>query len=573
MLVAKPAIALCLLLLSAPVALGKPESNPSAGAVTSSPASTAPAAVVPTPTPLPSREATSPASTVPPSTAPAPTEDAVKTPPAKTSEELARFQKLAAADALYREGKLAEAATLYRQVKDGGDRANPSLSGSPTPPESPEDTGLLAVPSTPVLPMVDAEQLSPAGRVYWREAQAGMAQKLESRTQVPLKLLVEKHPEFIPGSLALAQVEEEAGHLESASRILEQLSGQFPDQPDLLRARIALLGKTEQWMDASIAARQYALLYPEAQAAAEFTQLANANLKRYQKQIRSKITGNLIGGIVTGVVGYAVTGSIWGPLSSVQTSLLLLRGESAVGDRYARQVQRRLDMVQDEAILSYVNEIGQKLAKASGRTEFKYEFYVILDDRLNAFALPGGKVFVNAGAIAKANSEAELAGLLAHELSHAVLSHGFQMATSGSFTANVFQFVPLGGLATDLIVLGYSRKMERQADTLGTRMLAASGYAADGLRNLMVTLGREDKRPPALGILSSHPATATRVRELDALIIQGSYNRYAYEGVERHARVQAQVQKLLDEKKARDEQEDERQKDERRRRREREDRF
>ncbi len=400
---------------------------------------------------------------------------------------------------------------------------------------------------------MDAAQLSPAGQVYWREAQAGLAQKLESRITVPLKLLIERHPEFLPGNLAWAQFLEEQGKVAEAAQVLERMSSQFPDQPDVVRAHIGLLTKSAQWMDASIAARQFALLHPESPTAAEFTQLADANLKRYQKHIRAKITGNLIGGIITGAVGYAVTGSIYGPLSSVQTSLLLLRGESAVGDRYARQVQRQLTMVKDETVLAYVNEVGQKLAKVAGRNEFKYEFHVILDDRLNAFALPGGKVFVNAGAIAKTQSEAELAGLLAHELSHAVLSHGFQIATSGNFTANVFQFVPLGGLATDLIVLGYSRTMERQADTLGTRILAASDYAADGIRNLMVTLAKEDQPHPVLGLLSSHPDTQARVQYLDALITQGGYNRYAYEGVERHAQMQARVQKLLDDKKAEEE--------------------
>lgn len=579
--IALPLLPLCLVLWTAPIAFGKTEPAPSAEASASVPEvvqspvpqpTASPAATEPLPTPPKSGEA-QPVTTEPVTTEPATPENSGKAPSAKTPEELARFQKLAAADALYREGKLAEAAVLYRQAKNPvSDRPDPEALAPVATADEPAATaelGASALPVLPVMPVLDAEQLSPAGRVYWREVQAGMAQKLETRIRVPLKLLVERHPEFLPGSLTLAKVEEEAGQVEAAARILERLNGQFPDQPDVLRARLAILDKTEQWMDASIASRQYALLYPESPAAGEFTKLADHYLKRYQRQIRSKITGNLIGGIVTGAVGYAVTGNIWGPLSSVQASLLLLRGESAVGERYARQVQRRLEMVQDEEVLGYVNEIGQKLAKTSGRTEFKYEFHVILDDRLNAFALPGGKVFVNAGAIAKANSEAELAGLLAHELAHTVLSHGFQMVTSGTFTANVFQFVPLGGLATDLIVLGYSRKMERQADTLGTRMLVASSYAADGLQNLMVTLEREDKRPPVLGLLSTHPATGLRVKELDALITQGGYNRYAYEGVERHAEIQARVQKLLDEKKARDEKE----RKEGRPRRERDDRF
>ncbi len=141
--------------------------------------------------------------------------------------------------------------------------------------------------------------------------------------------------------------------------------------------------------------------------------------------------------------------------------------------------------------MAYVNEIGQKLAVVAGRNDFKYEFYVVMDDQLNAFALPGGKVFVNAGAIAKTNSEAELAGLLAHELSHAVLSHGFQLVAEGNLVANVTQYTPLGNTVANLVVFNYSRDMERQADTLGTRLLSPTGYAADGLLNLMLTLSSQ----------------------------------------------------------------------------------
>ena len=73
-------------------------------------------------------------------------------------------------------------------------------------------------------------------------------------------------------------------------------------------------------------------------------------------------------------------------------------------------------------------------------------------------------------------------------MSHAVLSHGFQLVTSGNLTANIVQYLPLGGTIANLIVLDYSRDMERQADILGTRMLASTCYAADGMRNLMVSL-------------------------------------------------------------------------------------
>jgi len=177
-----------------------------------------------------------------------------------------------------------------------------------------------------------------------------------------------------------------------------------------------------------------------------------------------------------------------------------------------------------------------------------------MDDDINAFALPGGKVFVNAGAIMHTNSEAELAGLLAHELSHAVLSHGFQLATQGNLTANVTQYVPYGGTLANLLVLNYSRDMERQADALGTRILASSGYAADGMRNLMVTLDKEERDRAVFAWLSSHPDAKERISNLESLIERNGYNRYAYEGVARHLEIQKRVAQLLKDYKERKDQ-------------------
>jgi predicted Zn-dependent protease len=146
-----------------------------------------------------------------------------------------------------------------------------------------------------------------------------------------------------------------------------------------------------------------------------------------------------------------------------------------------------------------------------------------------------------------------LAGLLAHELSHAVLSHGFQLATQGNLTANVTQFVPYGGILGDLLILNYSRDMERQADVMGTRILASSGYPADGMRNLMVTLDKQERDRPLFSWLSDHPGTKERISNLETLIERNGYNRYTYEGVARHLEIQKRVRELLREYKERKE--------------------
>lgn len=445
-----------------------------------------------------------------------------------------RREILIKADKLYLGGDYLAAEALYRQVK-------PPFSEDNLPEEfrdRPE-------------PIDDPELLAPAGKVYWREGNAGIEQNLETRIFVPLELLVEQYPEFIPGHLLLARVLEEHERLEEAVEVLDRATTLYPDRTDLLRAQIDVLVNSKQWLEASIAARQFALLHPDHPEAEEFTASAEANYDKFRSYLKKLITGNAIANVITGAVSVALTGNPLGALSAVETLMLLAQGESGLGDKIANSAQDQLQMVEDEEIVAYINDLGEKLAKVSGRDDFEYEFYVILDPNLNAFALPGGKVFVNAGAIYHTESEAELAGLLTHELAHAILSHGFQMVTHANLVESMVRFVPFGGTIGNLLALDYSRDMERQADLLGTRMLAAADYAADGLRNLMVTLNEQyGENSPMIEALSTHPSTLERIAYLESLIVSGGYNRYAYEGVERHQQIRDRVAVLLEEEKA-----------------------
>lgn len=462
-------------------------------------------------------------------------------------EELARQQKLMQADQLYLGGQFAAAEKLYREAKE------------------PFPTEVATEVSDRLEPMLDPSQLPPAGQVYWRESEAGLEQKLETRTLVPLNFLVEKYPQFVPGHLRLAQALQSYDREEAALTVLERATTLYPSQPDLLAAKVKLLEESEQWLEASVAARQFALLNPSHPASAEFASSADENMKRFQGDLKEKLTGNAIANAITGTLGLVFTGNIFAPLSAVQTTALLLRGESAVGESVAEDARRELDLIEDEAVVAYINEIGQRIATVTGRKDFEYEFYVIMDDRLNAFALPGGKVFINAGAILNTQSEAELAGLISHELAHAVLSHGFQLVAEGNLVANAAQYFPLGGAIANLFVLDYSRDMERQADILGTQILTATGYAADGMRNLMVTLKKQDKDEIPFTWLSTHPANDERIRYLEELIQRNGYNRYAYEGVARHAEVKARVKELVKEYKQRKKEEEEQKKRDRER--------
>ena len=458
-----------------------------------------------------------------------------------TPEEIARQKKLIEADKLYQAGKIAEAQKIYRQAKE------PFANASDIQP--------------PKEAIVSPAQLSPAGKVYWREGQAGIIGDLQTKTLVPLKLLVENYPEFIPGNIKYAQALKKYGESEKALEILERATSLYPNQAELVKARVDALSDEKKWMQASLAARQFALLNPENPQASEFTQIADEKLNKYTSYIRRETRGNAIANIITGVVGYAATGSLLGPFSALDSTMMLLKGEKGVGRSVAKQAKKGMQLIEDKEVNAYINDIGQKLAKIAGRSEFEYEFFVIPEESLNAFALPGGKVFLHAGAIAKTNSEAEIAGLIGHELSHAVLSHGFQLVTQANLISNVTQYVPLGGTVGRILTFDYSRDMERQADRLGTRLIVASGYAADGLRNLMVTMKKEQKNAPPVW-LSTHPGGGERVRYLETLITTNGYNRYAYEGVAPHQKIKDKVKQIMKEREEKDKKDDEDKKEE-----------
>ena len=444
-------------------------------------------------------------------------------------QEKLRLQTLIEGDKLYEAGDYVGAEELYRRVKPPFD----------------EDTGARI--SSAREPFADPELLSPAGRVYWREAHAGLEKNLETRIFVPLELLVTEIPEFLPGHLLLAKAHVDRDRPEKAAIALQRATTLYPNEVELLESYIQVLVDTKQWLEASIAARRFALLNPTHTNAEKFGILAEEYLGKFRSYMRKLITSNAIANVITGAVGVALTGNPLGAFSAVETLTLLARGESGIGDAIAKDAREQLDMVEDEEILEYVNQLGQKLAISAGRDDFEYEFFVIKDPRINAFALPGGKIFVNAGAILNTDTEAELAGLLAHELAHAVLSHGFQLVTHGNLVSSMTRYVPFGGTLSNLLVLDYSRDMERQADLLGTRTLAAAGYAADGLRNLMVVLNEEyGSESPVFKGLSTHPPTQERIDYLESLISSGSYNRYAFEGVERHQEIRKQLISLIE---------------------------
>ncbi|OAB61762.1 hypothetical protein AY599_15360 [Leptolyngbya valderiana BDU 20041] len=455
-----------------------------------------------------------------------PTEDE-DDPLSSFAPDIDRLQILLEADRLYLSGNYTNAEALYRQVK---------------PPFS-IDIGEFRPRA---VPFSDPDLLSPAGAVYWRESTAGIEQGLETRIFVPLELLIEEHPEFIPGYLRLAAVLRDRDRPEEALNVLERAASMYPTEAQLVETYIYHLADAEKWLEASIAARQFSLLLPEHSRADNFRGFADEMFEEFQRDLRADLRESAIASVFTGALSVFATGSPFAAIPTLQLALLLLQGEDTVGEKFVEVAQEQLPLVEDVRVTDYVNDIGDRLADLTGR-DMDYEFYVILDENVNAFALPGGKIFIHAGAILAMESEAELAGLLAHELSHAVLSHGFQRMVDATMFGNVVGLVPYaGGILNNLMFFDYSRDQERQADILGTRILATSGYAADGLWNVMVELHERDDSPSIPAWISTHPDTEDRIQYLETLIVENGYNRYAYEGVEEYAQVQARVQKLME---------------------------
>ena len=423
-------------------------------------------------------------------------------------------------DRLYRQGDAAGAENLYRQVK-------PEFDSRP----------IAQVPD----PIYEASELTPENLDRWNVTQMALASDNSDTAIPPLQQLVESQPEFVPAPLQLAAVLQDRDRKDEAIVVLEQAVALHPYSAELVMAQVRALSDSGAHLEASIAAREFSIINLDHPQAGEFARLAEEELQTFSSaQRRDSIVGgvvNILGGIILGDRN---------PLSSWDAAVetyeiveLMLADESEFGAKVAEQYKQQLPLVDDPIIVDYVTQLGLEVARLMGR-DLDYEFFVVQDSSMNAFALPGGKIFVHTGAIAAANSQAELAGVLAHEAAHAVFSHGIQSFFRDDLLSQLADEIPLGDFVTNLVSLQYSREQERQSDLLGTRVLATAGYAADGLRNFMATLG-QNAQSNQVEYLSSHPLPDSRVTYLEDLIQRNGYNRYSLEGMDRHLEIQARL--------------------------------
>jgi Zn-dependent protease with chaperone function len=200
-----------------------------------------------------------------------------------------------------------------------------------------------------------------------------------------------------------------------------------------------------------------------------------------------------------------------------------------LGSQAAQEVERRLPLLNDQEVQRYVADIGRRLAEGIPREfqhrEFRYTYKVTNLKDINAFALPGGFTYVNRGLIEAASNEGELAGVIAHEISHVALRHGTAQAAkaqkyqtlgaiagiAGAVIGGVGNVAgQLGQMGVGAYFLKFSREYEKQADLLGARIMANAGYDPRGLANMFRTIERSGGGRGGPQWMSSHPNPGNR---------------------------------------------------------------
>jgi len=201
-----------------------------------------------------------------------------------------------------------------------------------------------------------------------------------------------------------------------------------------------------------------------------------------------------------------------------------------------RQVLKKAKLSTDPVATEQVRRVGRRIAEATGRTDYQWEFNLIEDKQVNAFCLPGGKVAVYTGILPVTRDDAHLAAVLGHEVAHAIARHGGErwsqdffyqgglavtqvlLALARSDPATVQQATAyLGAGAAVGLLLPWSRTQESEADHLGLIFMAKAGYdphAVLDLWNRMAEAAKGRDRPPEY--LSTHPSEATRIKQIKA---------------------------------------------------------
>ena len=235
-------------------------------------------------------------------------------------------------------------------------------------------------------------------------------------------------------------------------------------------------------------------------------------------------------------------------LGDVSQTVLTQQDEQRIGEQIMRDVSTSDDVVQDIEIIDYLNALGNRLVAASPDKLQKFKFFVVQDNSINAFAMPGGVVGVHTGLIAVSNSESELASVLGHEIGHVTQHHLARMLASQKYDT----FKNIAGIALALLVarsnpelangalaassavgvqrqLDYTREYEREADRVGLSILDAAGFDVRAMPAFFTTLQRGTRftEGTAPSFLRTHPLTAERIADVANRVEAMPYHQVA----------------------------------------------
>lgn len=228
---------------------------------------------------------------------------------------------------------------------------------------------------------------------------------------------------------------------------------------------------------------------------------------------------------LTALLLSALVSGCWGGVS--------LEEEAALGAEVAAEIDQQLPLIEDPAAVAALNEIGTELARSADSTERRYTFYLVDSPEVNAFAIPGGHIYVNRGLIEQADELSELAGVLSHEIAHVTERHGIEQMEKQRNTGLLLSLFYMitgtqPGLLEQVAIQGgaaalfakYGRDAEREADEQAVQTLVEAGYDPEGMATFFEELLRAQQRQPGTfeQWFASHPTSQERIDNARAMI-------------------------------------------------------
>lgn len=223
-------------------------------------------------------------------------------------------------------------------------------------------------------------------------------------------------------------------------------------------------------------------------------------------------------------------------------TLVSVQQEVELGQQAQAEINKQMPVLGDAQLDRYIDSVGARLAAHAPGPKYPYSFGVVNYKELNAFALPGGPIYVHRGTIAAARTESQLAGVMAHEVAHIAQRHAAQQISKGIVANGLLGLLGAvlddGGkgeaaarigasVLTQSVFMKFSRNDEREADRVGAEIMQRAGWDPHGLAEFMQVLQQEQQRSPSSveTFFSSHPSPAGRVRDLQSMVAGKSGRR------------------------------------------------